>query len=234
MKVDECIHAVLNHGQLEYFCEKFNLEASDIKSNFDGWRKLVLYTNDRVFIFPRDPSVVEWLEREILAYEIMDGFDHLPVPKLLERVNNSKISYYEFAVITRLNGIAYSKLEDEISLDDLTKMLLNLAKVIASWHEIPTKDLPAKIRQKNYLDETLYSWEIKALNPSTMMEAFAFVHKTILEYAEKYHKNLFEILRSDKTRSLWIACLKEIVSLPHVLLHADIHEDQILVESKET
>ncbi|MHA2334826.1 MAG: phosphotransferase family protein, partial [Candidatus Hodarchaeales archaeon] len=234
MKVDECIHCVLNHEQLEFFCEKFNLEASAIKSNFDGWRKLVLYTDDRVFIFPRDPRGVKWLEREILAYEMMDSFDHLPVPKLIERVNDSNISYYEFAVVTRLKGIAYSKLEDEVSSDNLAKMLLNLAKVFTSWHEIPIKDLTPKIKQESNFDETKYSWEIKVLNPSTMKEAFDHVHAKILEQAEKYHENLVDILRSSKTRSLWIDCLKEIVSLPHVFLHADIHEDQILVESKET
>ncbi|MHA2224798.1 MAG: aminoglycoside phosphotransferase family protein [Candidatus Hodarchaeales archaeon] len=235
MKIDECIYSVLNYGQLEYFCKKFNLDASDIKSNFDGWRKLVLYTDDRVFMFPRDPRGIEWLEQEMTAYEIMAELDHLPVPKLISREKDLNISYYEFAVVTRLKGISYSKLEEGITFNDLSKMLINLAKVITLWHEIPVTDLPMKVKkQKNFPDGTRYSWEIKALYPSTMKKAIDYIYDTILVYAEKYQKEYFRDLRRRRTLSLWMECIKEIVSLSHVFLHADIHEDQILVESKES
>jgi aminoglycoside phosphotransferase (APT) family kinase protein len=234
MQANNCIHGVLNYDQLEHFCMRFNLEASNIHSNFKGWRKLVLCTNDRVFLFPRDPRGIEWLEREAMVYKIMNELDHLPVPKLIEIINDSDISYYKFVVITRLVGIPYSTLETDVSFKELTLLLSNLAKTITLWHEIPIESLPAKLNQDIKFDETRYSWEKQILNPETTIKAFDYVYNTILKYTTKYQQNLLDTLGSERTRSLWLDCLKEIVALPHVLLHADIHEDQILVDSKKS
>lgn len=233
MTLDKGIYGVLNWEQLEYFCKRFNLNPSQIKANFDGWRKVVLYTEDRVFMFPRDPRGIEWLDVEISAYELLNTYKDLPVPFLIERVKDEKISYYDFAVVSRLRGLAYSKYEKEITLEKLKKMLENLAELFALWHEIPLKKIPAKIRKRPIFDETIYQWELKILEQSTMEEAFNFVFKKLDNYNKKNENNSFEILSNERTKNLWKNCIKEIISLEPVLLHSDIHEDQILIDTLE-
>ena len=113
-------------------------------------------------------------------------------------------------------------------------MLSNLSLVFTLWHEIPIQKLPEKIKQRTELyDESRYKWEIQLLTPKTMHEAVNHVHQKVIEYAEKFHKESLKTLDTNQTKSIWNQCLTELVSLSHVLIHADIHEDQILVESKE-
>jgi aminoglycoside phosphotransferase (APT) family kinase protein len=233
MTLDKCIYGVLNLQQLEYFCKRFNLTPTQIKTNFDGWRKVILYTEDRVFVFPRDPSVIEWLDVEIAAYELLSNYKNLPVPFLLERVRDERISYYEFAVVSRLKGLAYSKYEKDITLDKVEKMLKNLAELFALWHEIPLQEIPPKIRERSIYDESIYQWELKILNLSTMKEAFDFAFKELTRYIKENKENSFESLITESTKNLWEGCLREIVSLEPVFLHSDIHEDQILIETLE-
>ena len=107
------IYGILNYMQLENFCERFKLKPEDIKANFDGWRKLVLYTEDKVFLFPRDPEGIFWLDMETTAYEVFRDYTNLPVPHFIDRIKDDTISYYEFTIASRLEGIPYSKLEDQ-------------------------------------------------------------------------------------------------------------------------
>jgi aminoglycoside phosphotransferase (APT) family kinase protein len=234
MKANESIHGILNHKQLEFFCEKFNIEPSELKANFDGWRKLVLYTDDKVFLFPRNPRVVFWLDIETVTYELFNKYPKLPVPRLIDKVTDDKISYYDFTVASRLKGISYSKLEDEVTYEEVSIMLCNLTSTFVLWHEIPVHVLPEKIKQRTTLyDEEKYKWEIQLLNPETMHEAIDHVFEIVVQNAEKYSTERLELLNSSNTKRIWIECLEEIVNLPHVLIHSDIHEDQILVDSKE-
>jgi len=233
MSINECIYGVLNWDQLEHFCKRFNLKPSQIKTNFDGWRKLILYTEDKVFLFPRDPNVIEWLDVEISAYELLSDYKNLPVPLFIERVKDKQISYYDFAVVTRLKGLAYSKYEKEMTFDRLVKMLENLARLITQWHEIPLQEIPKKIKKGAIFDETIYQWEIKILNKSTMKEAFDSAFEKLVEYIKTNVESSFELLTTEKTKILLWNCLNEVVALKPVLIHSDIHEDQILIDSLE-
>ncbi len=234
MTLDKCIHGVLNWQQLEYFCKRFDLDPSQIKANFDGWRKVILYTEDRVFMFPRDPRGIEWLDVEIAAYELLNNYKNLPVPSLLERVKDEKISYYDFAVVSRLRGLAYSKYEKEITFDKVEKMLENLAELFALWHEIPLQEIPTKIRKRTIFDETIYQWELEILKPTTMKKAFDLAFEELVKYIKKNGDSSFESLSTEKTKNLWENSLQEIISLEPVLLHSDIHEDQILIDTLES
>jgi hypothetical protein len=134
-----------------------------------------------------------------------------------------------------MRGIPYSNLEELVNLKDVKRMLSNLSATFTLWHEIPIQDFPDKIKQRKTLyDEEKYTWEIQLLNPATMTETVELIHKRIIEYSNKHHPDLVKFLNSRQTKSLWIEILQEIISLPKVIIHADIHEDQILVESKES
>ena len=96
MEIDNSIFGVLNTDQLEKFCATTIVNPSDLQANFDGWRKLVLFTDERVFLFPRDPRGVEWLDVELTTYEFLNQFDNIPIPKFISRFKDKEISYYEF------------------------------------------------------------------------------------------------------------------------------------------
>ncbi|MHA1198030.1 MAG: phosphotransferase family protein [Candidatus Heimdallarchaeaceae archaeon] len=232
METDYSVFGVLNLEQFEKFCKRFQIDSKDIKANFDGWRKLVLYTEERVFLFPRDPRGVEWLDTEITAYEILNKYSNLPIPKFVERIEDEDISFYEFAEVSRLAGISYSKLEEKIDIQEVTNLQVNLVNLFAFWHNIPIQQLPLKITQRNIFDPSRYEFEIKLLNPATTKEALSYAYQKLLEYS-KQHQIDITVFSEESAMKKWEEIISEIVSLDDVLLHGDIHEDQILVRSKE-
>ena len=237
MEYDSSVLGVLNYAQFEKFYERFNLLPNQIKANFDGWRKLVLYTEELVFMFPRDPRGVEWLEREAIAYEVMNDIDTLPVPKLVERVSDEEISYYDFLVVTRIKGEAYSKYEDELKEEDVKKLLFKLAKVIPLWHNIDLEEIDISLLikpEENTTNITIQNWEKTILNPEQVKEAILYIQGVIEYWGQNYNFQALDTLISKDTLSKWSLILEEIANMNQVLTHADIHEDQILLESKET
>ncbi|MCE7739211.1 MAG: aminoglycoside phosphotransferase family protein [Candidatus Heimdallarchaeota archaeon] len=233
MEIDNSVYGVLNYQQLENFCERMSINAENLKANFDGWRKLILYSDDKVFLFPRDPRGVKWLDIEIQAYEVLNEFNDIPVPVLFERVKDDTISYYEFAMVSRLKGTAYSKFEPELPISSVTKMLQNLANLFASWHNIPLESIPQKIKERELFDPKLYEWEIKTLNHATLKESLSSTYRILEDYLNKQGHELGKELLSKDTVDLWLYCLEEVVALSPVFLHSDIHEDQILIDSEE-
>jgi aminoglycoside phosphotransferase (APT) family kinase protein len=233
MKIDNSVFGVLNYEQFEKFCDKMKLKPENIKANFDGWRKLVLESTDKVFLFPRDPNGVEWLDIEMLAYEVLNKQDYIPAPILFKRIKDQSISYYEFAVVSKLKGIAYSKLENNVTYENVKTMLRNLSELFALWHDIPLESIPQKIKDREIYDASKYEWEIRILDQKTMKKSLQVSYKILEDYLDKQDPQIGKELLSEDTILLWTDCLEEIVNLDHVLLHSDIHEDQILVSSEE-
>lgn len=233
MEIDNLVYGVLNYQQLENLCKRMSIPAENLKANFDGWRKLILYSDDKVFLFPRDPRGVEWLNIEIQAYEVLNEFNDIPVPVLFERVKDATISYYEFAVVSRLKGTAYSKFEPELTSRSVSKMLQNLANLFASWHNIPLESIPQKIKEREQFNPKLYEWEIIILNHTTLKESLLSTYRILEDHFTKQGQELGKELLSKDTVDLWFDVLEEVVALTPVFLHGDIHEDQILIDSKE-
>jgi hypothetical protein len=233
MNLDKSVFGVLNLEQFERFCEKMELKPENVTANFDGWRKLVLESKDKVFLFPRDPNGVEWLQIEMLAYEILKTIGEIPAPILLERVADKSISYYEFAVASKLKGISYSRIEKGISKENVTIMLNNLAKLFALWHDIHISSIHKRITERGIYDPSKYEWEIKLLNSELMNKTIEDIYKILEDFLIKRDIEVGKELLSEETINLWTNCLKEITNLKPVFLHGDIHEDQILVRSED-
>lgn len=233
MDVDYAVFGVLNYEQLDKFCKLTGVQSQDIRANFDGWRKLILFTEERVFLFPRDPNGVEWLDIELTTYEFLNNLKTLPIPRFIKRFNVPDISFYEFAEVSRLKGIAYSKIEDNLTLEQLLRIQTSLVRLFSIWHNIPLKEIPSAITQRKIYDPERYEFEIKLLSVETWEEAFNFVYNQILKYIRENNLNQFDILSEEETMKLWKNSIREIVALNHVLLHGDIHEDQILVATKD-
>ena len=223
------LHAVLNPRQLDNFCKLFNLKEGDIEANFNGWHKLVLMTKDTVFMFPRSPEYADAVSKEPTLYEEFAHVQSVALPRLVKRVHDKEISYYEFGAITRLRGVAFSSVIDDLSTDQLKPFLVELARITADWHSIPLAKLPSILTRT--IDDggpvTLENWGVKALTSASSSLAVDFMYSLVVSQVTKPDSILLD---ETQVKVLWCGALSELAALDHVLVHADIHEDQLLVD----
>lgn len=229
MKDKNCIKAILIPPQIDKFCEIFGIKEKELEVNFDGWHKHILTTKDTVFLFPRNPKYKKALQKELDIYEEFTHLNSVPLPKLKKRVKDPEISYYEFGAITKLSGVAFSKFQTKIKSSQVEKFLLNLSKTVSIWHKIPIKELPKILEVNSHTTKELsiHNWHKVALFPNKVDKAISFIIGLIQKYS-----NNFAI--GDTTRKRWIEVIREIACLDNVLIHGDVHEDQVLVESSDS
>ena len=229
---EHCIAAVLTTRQLERFCECFNVSPSELEANFNGWRKHVILSNDRAFLFPRTPQFVKEFRRELTLYEAFAHVDSLPLPRLLDRVKDRAISYYEFGVVTRLRGVPFGQFIDTVSYEQFDRLLLELVELISRWHSIPKNDLPNALPVRSGSDAkrtTVNNWHDRALSAQTTEEAVDFIYG----FAQRLGHPCGlpgELARETATKRKWLAAITELARLPDVLVHGDVHEESFLID----
>jgi aminoglycoside phosphotransferase (APT) family kinase protein len=203
--VGQAVNAVLVPPQAERFGSLVGVDAGRLVLNVSGWNKLVLMDADRVFLFPRSATGVEWFERELAAYQALAGARLDVVPRLLGRWEDPEIYPFPFAAVTRLRGAAPDAPEDLIE---------QLGRAIARWHELEPPTLTGA-RPPRHHDAAHHRWLRRALDPATSASAAA-------EAADR-------LGRPGRVRA-WADLLAEAAALAPVLVHGDIHEDQLLAD----
>jgi aminoglycoside phosphotransferase (APT) family kinase protein len=201
--VGRAVNAVLVPPQAERFESLVGVDASRLVLNVSGWNKLVLLDADRVFLFPRSAAGVEWFERELAAYRALAGTGLSVVPRLLGRWEDPEIYPFPFAAVTRLPGAAPAAPED---------LLDQLGRAIACWHELEPPAL-AGARPPRHHDASHHRWLRRALDPAASASAAA-------EAADR--------LGRPARAPQWADLLASAAELTPVLVHGDIHEDQLL------
>ena len=146
---------------------------------------------------------MEWLERELAAYRALQPIGLAIVPRLLGEWQNDAVYPFPFAAVNRLPG------NHPV---DASALLNQLGRAIAQWHEITPPSLPGARPPKHH-DRAHMRWLRRALDPTT-------THDAVEEAAHRLGR------RDRLTR--WIELLDVAARLPHVLVHGDIHEDQLL------
>ena len=201
--VGRAVNAVLIPPQLERFVALVGVEAETLEVNVTGWNKLVLVADDRVFLFPRAATAVEWFERELAAYRALEETGLTVVPRLLGEWTDDAVYPFPFASVTRLRG--HHPAEPEALLDQL-------GRAVATWHQLDPPLLPGA-RPPRHHNTAPQRWLRRALDPSTTGEAAA-------EAADR--------LRRPHRVARWAEQLASAAELRPVLVHGDIHEDQLL------
>ena len=176
--------------------------------NVSGWNKLVLLDEDRVFLFPRSADGVEWFERELAAYRALTQARLGVTPRLLGRWADPEIYPFPFAAVTRLPGAAPAEPE---------ALIEQLGRAIAGWHELPPPHLPGARPPRHHQAEH-HRWLRRALDPATSAAAAA-------EAAQR--------LGRTARASVWADRLARAAQLEPVLVHGDVHEDQLLADHGE-
>ena len=191
--------------QAERFASLAAVDPGQLVLNVTGWNKLVLLGSDRVFLFPRSAAGVEWFERELAAYRALARTPLSVVPRLLGRWEDPEIYPFPFAAVTRLPGQAPAEAE---------ALLEQLGQAIACWHELEPPAL-AGARPPRHHDAAHHRWLRRALDPATSADAAA-------EAAGR--------LGLPSRAAAWAALLARAAQLGPVLVHGDIHEDQLLAD----
>ena len=201
------LHAVLPPPQLRRFRGLTGVaETEPVEVVVAGWHKHVLLVADRAFLFPRHAAHVEGFERELAAYQALAAAGVPLVPKLLDRWEDAGVHPYPFAAVTRLPG---RRLEDPVGL------LEQLGRAIAGWHAL---DPPAALRSAtppSEHDQPHQRWLHRALDPTRTRDA-------VDEAVER-------LGRADQRRR-WHEHLEAAAALSRVLVHGDVHEDQLLAD----
>ncbi len=203
--VGRAINAVLVPPQAARFASLACVDPERLAVNVTGWNKLVLLDSDRVFLFPRSATGVEWFEREIAAYRALASTGLSVVPRLLGYWEDPEVYPFPFAAVTRLRGEVPAEPENLVE---------QLGQAIARWHALDPPPL-AGARPPRHHRAAHHRWLRRALDPATATEAAA-------EAAAR-------LGRPDRA-SAWAGLLGSAARLGPVLVHGDIHEDQLLAE----
>jgi aminoglycoside phosphotransferase (APT) family kinase protein len=197
--------AVLIPPQAARFAALTGADPDRLVLNVTGYNKLVLLDADRVFLFPRAAAGVEWFERELAVYQALARTGLEIVPRLLGRWEDPEIYPFPFAAVTRLRG--------EVPAD-AADLIDPLGRAIARWHELepPAR---ASARPPRHHDTPHHRWLRRALNPAASAEAAA-------EAARR-------LGRPDRAAA-WADLLARAARHPPVMVHGDIHEDQLLAD----
>jgi aminoglycoside phosphotransferase (APT) family kinase protein len=202
--VGDPLWAVLIPPQLARFRTLVELVDAPLAVDFTGFNKYVILADDRAFLFPRQANNVEWFQRELAAYRALEPTGLAMVPRVTGEWRDDAIYPFPFAAVTRLHGVRPT---------DASLVLDQLGRAIAQWHQIAPPDLPGA-RPPAHHDRSDTRWLRRALNPATTREAAA-------EAADR--------LGHRERLARWTDLLDAGARHRHVLVHGDLHEDQLLV-----
>ena len=200
--------AVLIPPQLARFRSLTGVGDAQLDVDFTGWNKYVVLDAERAFLFPRQPINVEWFERELAVYRALEPIGLALVPQVVGEWFDEGVYPLPFAAVTRLRGA---------HVPDASGLCAALGRAIAQWHTVAPPDL-AGARPPAHHDRADMHWLRRALDPETSAAAAA-------EAAERLDRR--------ERVGRWTERLEVAARHRHVLVHGDIHEDQLLAVDGE-
>lgn len=202
--VGDPLWAVLIPPRLERFREITGLGGARLAADFTGWSKYALLAGDSVFLFPREPGGVGRFEHELSVYRALEPAGLAVVlPRVVRQWRDDAVYPFPFAEVTRLPGQRPA---------DPARLFGQLGQVLARCHMVTPPGLPGA-RLPAHHQRPHMRWLRRALNPATSSDAAA----------EAAHR----LGRPDRLPA-WRQRLAAAATQDHVLVHGDIHEDQLL------
>lgn len=205
--------AVVAPPHLARFRELAGLSEDDvITADFSGWSKLVLLAGDRAFLFPRDHTQVEFLEREVEALRAVEAAGLGEVPAVDAVWDDRGVSAHVVAVVTRLPGRLLAERIEALSVEQVGDVLEQLARLAARWHQT---------------DPGALAHRPPRTHPPQALVDDLLGRRPIAEVVERTTGSLD---LSPAEGGVLADTLEWARSLGPVLVHGDVHEGQVLVD----
>ena len=199
--IGDPLWAVLIPPQLARFRTLVGLGVAPLAVDFTGCNKYVVLSEDRAFLFPRQANNVEWFERELTTCRALEPTGLAVVPRLTGEWHDDAVYPFPFAAVTRLHGVHPT---------DASSLVDQLGRAVAQWHQTHLS-CPGPGHPRTTTDPTRTGFTAR---PSTTQDAAA-------EAADR--------LGHRERLTQWTELLDAGARHQHVLVHGDIHEDQLLV-----
>jgi len=212
MDDETAVLAVLNRGALRRFREVCEV-VGPIVPQFDGFTKHVLLADHRAFLFPRNHTIVDQLERECAFYATLD---QPLVPRLLGRWEDRRISPYPFFAVTRLTGRTTGAFSSEM----LPTLAGRLGAEIAACHETSLALVPQRL------------WANAWQEPPPALPTAATCYSPLRELggAERLADTAAAFTGAARSARL-LEALRAAEAMAPVLAHGDLHEAQLLMDT---
>jgi len=204
---DDRLAAVLVEPQLTRFRHVFGLDGVELAVTFEGWHRYAIISPDRVFLIPRSHVWVDGMSREA---QLLGSLTGVLAPRLIGQWHDPDISPYRVTVLARLPGETWSHHEQDATLDQLIALMTQLGKAIAAWHAVD----PTRLALQTLPEQTHF---LELMRPETL-------GATATRVAAAAGIDAARI-------PVWLRVLGPLVDLEPVLVHGDINEGQILLDS---
>ena len=187
-----------------------------VTADFAGWSKLVLLTETRALLFPRNHELVAAFHHEIEALRVVGAAGLAEIPRVLEVWEEPTLSPYPFAAVTRLPGTVLEALLAGLDAAAVGRIAAQVGALAARWHGLdagPLKRRPRRdLAHRTGLADLLGTGEAPP-QPSALVSTLA----------PKLQWNDTEAERA-------LAAVQRARALEPVLVHSDLHEGQLLVD----
>jgi aminoglycoside phosphotransferase (APT) family kinase protein len=211
----EPINAILTPPALQTFRELTGFAAPPEEVRFDGWSKLAILAPDRVFLFPRNHIAAEDVVREIAALRGLETAGVTVAPRLLGSWDEPDVYAYPFFCVERAPGRNWAELETGASVEQWRRLMASLGRAIAAWHRLGPGDLPSGLRQR--FDRT----------PEHLA---GFLAAGTVDASVEKAAVLLKASTADRDR--WLDSARRVATMPHVLVHGDVCENQLIVDAE--
>jgi aminoglycoside phosphotransferase (APT) family kinase protein len=215
------LEVVLTPPQREQLRRVLDLpDLSDVELTGEGWHRFAVLAPGQVLLLPRSHRWVPGLRREVAALEFL-GARGVAVPRLLASISDDRLWPYPATLISRYDARPWSALQESAGLARVTEMLVQLGRLVASYHRIDVAELPEPIATPAGARPDAFEAELPHFSDfleSERLEKLCFA----LAAAAELPGNRVDV---------WLRFVQPLLDLEHVLVHRDINEGQVMIDS---
>lgn len=199
--------------QEERFRARFDLRDALLTLLTSGWQKLIVAAPDRVFAFPRGITQVPMVEREA---DVLATVRPSIAPRLLGLHRDPAISPYPFLELTRIPGVPWRHVEEQLGFEDAARCLERLARHIAVVHRLTVPETLAA--RPGYLDNPRIrqAW----IDPAELSATTSRAARELSPYLDS----------TDPGR--WVEFLDPVARMDHTAVHGELSRGQFLVDDR--
>jgi hypothetical protein len=217
-------------AQLDRFCAKHGLDRAQAVAG-GGYRKEVIMFPEEVYCLPFSAASAIFVEREHAFFKCYHGKLGVEIPRSIRSFRDEEFCQYEIGVISRVKGDLYPVMEG-MDWPATREVFISFAEAAAGWHAAqPDAELLSR-HGTSFADLSpvpiMNRWLSWLLKTSAVAETVAWAHGLLLEAVKKEVLDPSFIERPATIKG-WHRAFSELSNLEPVVLHADMHDGQIVL-----